>query len=89
MYIQSNGLGKYRGMGLNCPGDPGCPGYVDPNVNAAIQAAIADLPYPETYVQAQRPAAPGFTEWINQNAGKVALGAGAFVVLLMVGRLGR
>ena len=25
MYVRSNGMGAYRrGLGLNCPGDPGC-----------------------------------------------------------------
>jgi hypothetical protein len=32
-----------------CPGSPGCPGYIDPNVNAAIQAAIPTQP--DTTVQ--------------------------------------
>lgn len=28
---------RRRGVGdLNCPGDPGCPGYISPDVNEAI-----------------------------------------------------
>ena len=29
---------RRRGLGISCPGDPSCPGYVDPNLNAAILA---------------------------------------------------
>jgi hypothetical protein len=40
MYVKSRNIGmagyRRRGLGLSCPGDPGCPGYVDPNVNAAL-----------------------------------------------------
>jgi hypothetical protein len=40
MYVPANGMGAFRrkrlrrGLGLNCPGDPGCPGYVEPGSEA-------------------------------------------------------
>ena len=41
MYMR--GMGRYRGMRgrrglgqLNCPGDPGCPGYLTPGLNQLI-----------------------------------------------------
>ena len=36
-------------LSAGCPGSPGCPGYIDPNLNAAIQAAIPSQP--DTTVQ--------------------------------------
>jgi hypothetical protein len=30
---------RRRGLGISCPGDPSCPGYVAPDANAAAQAA--------------------------------------------------
>jgi hypothetical protein len=41
MYVPARKLGmsgyRRRGLGLSCPGDPACPGYVDPYLNAAQQ----------------------------------------------------
>lgn len=64
---------------LNCPGDPGCPGYVDPSVNEAILNALA---------QQQQANAPTFSapssSWtqIAQNY-SMAIYAGAAVLLLL------
>jgi len=84
---------------LNCPGDPGCPGYVPPYVNAAITgdptqsdadfaAALNwfDSGGPPTQPTAQAQSA---TQWLNANSGKVALGVGGFFVLMMFAKAGR
>jgi hypothetical protein len=43
VYVKSRSIGmagyRRRGLGLSCPGDPACPNYVDPNVQAALLAA--------------------------------------------------
>ena len=39
---QRSTRGYGKGFGdLNCPGDPGCPGYLDPSINQAIVNAMA------------------------------------------------
>jgi hypothetical protein len=82
---------RYRGMGLNCPGDPGCPGYIDPNINAAIQAALEDRGgYQDGWSPSPTYSVPfNFTNWLNQNAGKVAIGAGVFFGVMLLAKAGR
>ena len=95
MYVNS-------GMGaLNCPGDPGCPGYVDPNaVNLLDLYPIgAALENPSPYGSAPGGTGGGgtapvvgggtFTSWLNANGTTLALaGAGLFGVVLL-GRMAR
>lgn len=74
-----------RGLGLNCPGDPGCPGNLTPvdsqNVcdpaSAAFDANICNNLYvPKSTV----------TSTLNANATPILLGAGALLLLLAVKR---
>lgn len=86
-----------RGLGLNCPGDPGCPGNVQPDVAPApdVQQQIADV---WSYLWSQ-PVAPvassgggppsSFTQTVNANAGKIAIGAGVFLALILFAKAGR
>lgn len=101
MYVSSNarkGLSGYRGMGQGtCPGSPGCPGYAEPEVAvpADVQQQIADLwsylwEQPTSAPMTQAPStATSVTQWFNQNAGKLAIGAAAFVGLMLFAKAGR
>jgi hypothetical protein len=75
------GLGRLRGglagpIMLNCPGDPGCPGNVQPDVAPApdVQQQIADLwssvfAMTPTAGTAPAPTATGtLTAWLNANS---------------------
>ena len=88
MYVSS-----FAGMGaLNCPGDPGCPGYVQPDSAdyqkslleriLANQVELANPPAnpPESIVPLQT--VPG-ASWLNDN-GKTLLYAGAGLLGLVV-----
>ncbi len=86
---------------LSCPGDPGCPGYVAPEPISQFDLAeqqIADVwdylwntpgatvpPVPAAPAATQQSA----TQWLNDNAGKVALGVGGFFLLTMFAKAGR
>ncbi len=92
MYL-ATGLGV-----LNCPGDPGCPGNVQPDVPVPpdVQQQIADLwsylwegPGSASIAVPVGTTAPTMTDVLNQNAGKIAVGAGAFLLLMMFAKAGR
>lgn len=74
------------GMGdvLNCPGDPACPGYVDPGTNAAIQAAIsaAIAPVPSPAAVATPPAGQWFSGVSNST---ILIAGGILAVALFFG----
>lgn len=76
-----------KGFGdLNCPGDPGCPGYIDPAINQAIQNAIADagggvLPM-ETYIPAP---APSWVSAVSRYSMAIYAGAAVLIVLALAG----
>ena len=86
MYVRSNGMGAYRrGLGLNCPGDPGCsdpanwqqpePGSTQGQINS-LWDYIAGISS-STAVPVSVPASSGssITTWVNQNAGKIGIAA--------------
>jgi hypothetical protein len=65
---------------LNCPGDPGCPGYVAP-VPSDYTYTGTSMPVPT--VPGAAPAT-SLTAWLNANAKYVAIGAAGFLGLLMM-----
>jgi hypothetical protein len=86
-----------RGLGvLNCPGDPGCPGYVEPGSNAQMISLLNEilanqgqmqippggngLPIDDSNSAARY---PSLAEFLNANAGFIALGAGAVILLIL------
>jgi hypothetical protein len=88
---------RRKGMGqLNCPGDPGCPGYVSPSQNVSELLSGGMSPYDiygygiqssgNTPYTAPR---PGFTDWLNANSGKVAIGAAIFLGVMLFAKAGR
>ena len=95
MYVPTSGMGSYRGMGdvaLNCPGDPGCPGYVAPGSSeyqtSLLQEILANQQTPGMTPVVQSAAVPStFTSWLNANATTVGIGAAVVVGLfLFMGR---
>jgi len=86
----------YRGLGLSCPGDPGCPGNVQPDVAPApdVQQQIADV---WSYLWNQPGAVPAVaaasvatpTSWLNANAKTVAIVAAVGLGLVMFAKAGR
>ena len=91
MYVTTNsGLGQ-RGLGdLNCPGDPGCPGYVAPSSSdyqtSLLQEILANQQTAGVPVSTVATvAAPGtLTAWMNANGTLLAVGAGVSLLLLML-----
>ena len=85
MYV-STGLSGYRprrGLGLNCPGDPGCPGNVQPTTPTSpdVQQQIADL-WDSVFQIQVAPAATfptTMSSWLTTNGSKIAIGAGVFL----------
>ena len=86
-----------RGLGLNCPGDPGCPGYVAPGSadyqTSLLQEILANQyatvdPYGASVPVVAPAAAPStFTGWLNANSTTVLIGAAVFAGLaLFMGR---
>lgn len=71
-----------KGFGdLNCPGDPGCPGYIDPAINQAILNAIAQQ---APTAPASPAIAPAPSDWISTvSRYSTAIYAGAAVLLLL------
>lgn len=97
MVVQRSTRSFGKGFGaLNCPGDPGCPGYVDPSVNQAIQAAIADAgglpvsyatPAPGGYgTPYGTPAAPSSVSWMQQASWAIYAGAAVLLLLAIGGK---
>jgi hypothetical protein len=83
-----------RGLGLNCPGDPGCPGYVEPGSmdyqTSLLQEILANQAAGGVTTPGTVAASTGsLSAWLNTNATTVALVAGVGVLLLMFGRAGR
>jgi hypothetical protein len=87
------------GLGaLNCPGDPGCPGYIDPAINAAVLAASGDQAGLDWLASHATPnqATPGetlptpfsFTAWLNKNSDMVMIGGAAAVGALFLSSSG-
>jgi hypothetical protein len=79
-----------QGLGLNCPGDPGCPGNLMP-VTAVTGIVWTDCPDGSTV-----PAEVGcpsygqtITTLLNDNAGKIAIGAAVFLGLMLFTKAGR
>ncbi len=96
----------WGGLGaLNCPGDPGCPGYVAPEpMQDQTQQQIADVwdylwngpgagggygPGSGSQIVGPAPVQQSGTAWLNANAGKVALGVGGFFALMLFAKAGR
>lgn len=100
MYVPVNGLGAAgrrgfgrRGLGdLNCPGDPGCPGYVAPGSadyqTSLLQEILANQQSAVPVVQSA-PVGASATSWLNFNSTAVVLGALGLVGLLLTTRGGR
>jgi len=95
MYVPTAGMGRYRGMGeLNCPGDPGCPGYVAPGSadyqTSLLQAILAnqvEAAGATPVVQSTVGTNNTFSSWLNANATTVGIGAAVVVGLfLFMGR---
>ena len=85
------------GLGMSCPGDTGCPGYIPPAVNAAINdpnSSDADFWAGMDWLAAhaspnQAGSSQSFTQWLNANSG-LALGVGgAFFGLVLLAKAGR
>ena len=90
-----------RGLGLNCPGDPGCPGNVtctDPTdanygigpctgVLSSVASQILSLPG----VVSSTPTAStsSLTTWLNQNSSAVLIGGGVLLLLVFLMPPGR
>lgn len=98
MYVKVNGMGAYRrrrGFGdLNCPGDPGCPGYVAPGSaeyqTSLLQEILANQVAGQQVIQtATATTGQTFTGWLNANGTMLAVGAAAFVGLIFVAKVGR
>jgi hypothetical protein len=92
-YVPARSIRRRRGLGLNCPGDIGCPGNLMQGSvtqdDSGPSIAWTDCPDGSTV-----PASVGCPSYgqtistlLNDNAGKIAIGAGLFfaVVLLMKG----
>lgn len=87
-----------RGLGLNCPGDAGCPGNVQPDTAAPpdVQQQIADIwsylwdgagAGGTVLVQAAPAASFDFATWVNAHSGALLAGAGGlFLFSLLRGR---
>ncbi len=94
MYVGRN-TGWSGGFGLNCPGDPECgarPDVTTPVTDQTQINQIWDYLNTQSYGQSIVPtAAPtqSFTQWLNDNAGKVALGVGGFFALMLFAKAGR
>jgi hypothetical protein len=88
MYVKARKLGMAgrRGMGaLNCPGDPGCPGYVAPVSPDYTYGSPMTSP-----TTVYLPSAPfSFTDWLNQNSTVVAIGGVAILALMFMRGGGR
>ncbi len=73
-----------------CPGSPGCPGYVDPNVNAAIQAAIAQQQQQAAALAAAQALTPAVVvpgqwfPWVSNNT--VLIGGAVVAGAIFLGR---
>lgn len=83
--------------GAPCPGSPGCPGYVDPAVNAAIQAAIlaqnqqaaealALAQQQAAQAQQQQGATPAKTWFPGVSNSAVLVAGGLLVGAILLGR---
>ena len=91
------GTSLRRVMGaLNCPGDPGCFGYVAPNSAdyiSSLQDELTALSQTDasTYAlpSAAVPLSQSVSSWLNQNAGTALAVAGGFLALLMLAKAGR
>lgn len=81
MYLVTSGLGAAEAMGP--PRDPTLP-IEQPDVQQQIADVWAYLWSNTPDTQAIPSSGPSFTQVLNQNAGKIALGAGAFLLLLAV-----
>jgi len=88
MYVRGM-RGYRRGLGqLNCPGDPGCPGNIQPDSNSMIgaplsPAQIAALSIGNAAYFNQPTAAAGgqtLTTWLNSNALTAIIGTTIFLV---------
>lgn len=91
------GMGRYRGMGqiqgegLNCPGDPGCPGanpmiqtpLTDAQIAALSASNAAYFAIPVT-TAGTNVTSQTFTQWLNANATTVIIVAGAALALAML-----
>lgn len=98
MYVKVDGLGAYRrkrGMGdLNCPGDPGCPGYVAPGSTEYQTTLLQEILANQLQNQAQTQVATAttgqtFSDWVNANSTMLTLGGAGLIVLLAFTRGGR
>ena len=76
------------GLGdLNCPGDPGCPGYVAPDSSAyqtsLLQEILSNQSAAVAPVVSSAPAAGSLTAWLNANSTALWIGAAGFLALAM------
>jgi hypothetical protein len=92
-----------RGFGaLNCPGDPGCPGYVaptnmncpgDPGCPGYVAPVGSDYTYTgggSSFVAPSTGTGSSFISWLNANAKTVGIAAAVgFGVLMLSGGRGR
>jgi hypothetical protein len=97
-YVASRSLRRRKGFGaLNCPGDPACPGYVPPFVNAVqndpagasnedFWAALDWFKSNATPNQATPGQTDSLTSFLNGNAGKIAIGAGVLFGVVLLGK---
>jgi hypothetical protein len=90
MYVSAKGMGRYRGLGLNCPGDPGCPGYVAPGSSdyqtSLLQEILANQVDAPPAVFAGPPASS--SQWIP-GVSNTVIGAAGLVVGALLLRGGR
>jgi hypothetical protein len=79
--------------GAPCPGSPGCPGYVAPGSmeyqTSLLQELLALQSAPAPVGTPGGGPPSSFAERLNANAGKIAIGAGVFLALVLFARAGR
>jgi hypothetical protein len=81
-----------RGLGLNCPGDPGCDGYVAPGSSDYQTSLLQEILANQVAASVTPAASPNtgtVSAWLNTNATMIALGAAAFLGLVVVVKAGR
>ena len=87
MYLPASraGLGQ---VALNCPGDPGCPGYVAPG-SMEYQTSLLQQILAGQQTQPAPATSQTFTDWMNANSTLLLVGAGGFLGLVFLMKAAR
>ena len=89
MYLPASraGLGQ---VALNCPGDPGCPGYVAPGSMEYQTSLLQQILAGQQPQQTQAPVvSQTFTQWMNANSTLLLVGAGGFLEIVFLMKAAR